>query len=45
MTSESAVTKLMWVLGHTSDMARIRRMMYTNYCGEVTLPADSPVTP
>ena len=36
MTSESAVTKLMWVLGHTADMEHIRRMMYTSYCGEIT---------
>ena len=38
MTSECAVTKLMWALGHTSDPARVREIMYTNYCGEITLP-------
>ena len=38
MTSECAVTKLMWVLGHTTDLAQVREMMYTNYCGEITLP-------
>ena len=38
MTSECAVTKLMWVLGHTTDLAQVRQMMYTNYCGEITLP-------
>lgn len=37
MTSESAVTKLMWVLAHASDIRQIRRMMYTNYCGEISL--------
>lgn len=36
MTTEAAVTKLMWVLGHTRDMADIRRMMNTDYCGEIT---------
>jgi L-asparaginase len=41
MTSESAVTKLMWVLGHTTDMAHIRRMMYTSYCGEITPGKDA----
>jgi len=38
MTSECAVTKLMWVLGHTHDLPQVRRMMYTNYCGEIALP-------
>ena len=37
MTSESAVTKLMWVLAHASGMRQIRRMMYTDYCGEISL--------
>ncbi len=38
MTSEAAVTKLMWVLGHTESLAEVQRMMHTNLCGEVTLP-------
>jgi len=38
MTSECAVTKLMWALGHTADLVRVREMMYTDYCGEITLP-------
>ena len=37
MTTEAAVTKLMWVLGHTRDMEEISRMMNTDYCGEITL--------
>jgi L-asparaginase len=37
MTSECAVTKMMWALGHTSDLREIRRMMYTDCCGEITL--------
>lgn len=40
MTSESAVTKLMWVLAHAKDMREIRRMMYTNFCGEISLGTD-----
>ena len=40
MTGECAVTKMMWVLGHTKDMRQIRQMMYTNYCGEITIPQD-----
>lgn len=36
MTSEAAVTKLMWILGQTADMDEIRKMMTINYCGEVT---------
>lgn len=35
MTTEAAVTKLMWVLGHTHDMDRVRRMMTRDYCGEI----------
>lgn len=35
MTSETAVTKLMWVLGHASDPAEIRRLMLTSFFGEV----------
>ncbi len=37
MTTEAAVTKLMWVLGHTRDMEEIRRMMNTDHCGEITI--------
>lgn len=35
MTTEAAVTKLMWVLGHTKDLNKVREMMLTNYCGEI----------
>lgn len=38
MTSEAAVTKLMWVLGHTESLAETQRMMQTDFLGEVTLP-------
>ncbi|MHB1453760.1 MAG: asparaginase [Saccharofermentanales bacterium] len=38
MTSETAVTKLMWVLGHTGDLDRIKKMMLTDYCGEIKVP-------
>ena len=37
MTSEAAVTKLMWALGQTDDMEKIRFIFETNYAGEVTL--------
>lgn len=37
MTSEAAVTKLMWVLGHTRDMQEIRKMMLTDMAGEIHL--------
>ncbi len=36
MTTEAAVTKLMWVLGQTKDMREIRRLMAENLCGEIT---------
>ena len=36
MTGESAVTKLMWVLGQTSDQNQIRDMMNKNLAGELS---------
>ena len=36
MTSEAAVTKLMWIMGQTGDMAEIRRMMQCDFCGEIS---------
>lgn len=38
MTSEAAVTKLMWVLGHTKDLDEVKEMMLTDYCGEINIP-------
>lgn len=40
MTTETAVTKLMWVLGHSQKINQIREMMLTNYCGEITSPQN-----
>ena len=37
MTSEAAVTKLMWALGQSSDPAEVRRMFRTNYVGEISI--------
>jgi L-asparaginase len=34
MTTEAAVTKLMWVLGQTEDREEIAAMMKTSFCGE-----------
>ncbi|MCX7615347.1 MAG: asparaginase [Clostridiales bacterium] len=36
MTTEVAVTKLMWVLGQTRNLKQIKEMMRTNYCDEIT---------
>ncbi|HWQ06344.1 MAG TPA: asparaginase [Feifaniaceae bacterium] len=41
MTSECAVTKLMWVLAHASNPGDVRRMMATDYCGELSLPENT----
>ncbi len=37
MTTEAAVTKLMWALGQTSNIEEIRTIFSTNYAGEITL--------
>jgi len=37
MTTEAAVTKLMWALGQTETPDDIRKIFETNYAGEVTL--------
>lgn len=37
MTSEATTAKLMWVLAQTKNLAEIKKMMQTNYCGEITL--------
>ena len=39
MTTEAAVTKLMWVLGQTDDPEEIRALMRRNLCGESWRPA------
>ncbi|MEZ4628985.1 MAG: hypothetical protein R2912_13185 [Eubacteriales bacterium] len=30
--------KLMWALAHAETSADVRRIMLTNYCGEISLP-------
>jgi L-asparaginase len=37
MTSEAAITKLMWVLGQTEDKEEIRRYFETDLAGEISL--------
>ncbi len=38
MTTEAAVTKLMWALGQTSSLDEVRRIFDTCYAGEISLP-------
>lgn len=40
MTTEAAVTKLMWVLGHYEDPVMIHKMMQTNLVGELGSMVD-----
>ncbi|MBC8536253.1 asparaginase [Feifania hominis] len=37
MTTEAAVTKLMWALGQCDTVEGVRRIFATNYAGEITL--------
>ncbi|MEF9976824.1 MAG: asparaginase, partial [Oscillospiraceae bacterium] len=37
MTTEAAVTKLMWVLGQTTDHAEIRAAFAASLAGEMTV--------
>jgi len=34
-TPETALVKLMWTLGHTKDMKKVKEMMLTNVAGEI----------
>lgn len=36
MLPETAFAKLVWVLGHTRNPEEARKMMLTNYAGEIT---------
>ena len=36
MTTEAAVTKLMWALGQTDDPAEVRKIFSTSLCGEIS---------
>ncbi|NDW13440.1 type I asparaginase [Bacteroides sp. 214] len=38
-TVESAITKLMYLLGHNYSQEEIRKKMYTDLAGEITFPA------
>ena len=40
MLPETALIKLMWVLGRTNDMAEVEREMLTDRCGEISRRRD-----
>ncbi len=40
MLSETAYVKLGWVLGHTTKIDEVKKMMLTNYAGEITERSD-----
>jgi len=40
MLPETAYVKLMWVLGQTRKMEKVKEMMLTNYAGEITKRSD-----
>ena len=37
MTTEAALTKLMWVLGQARDLKQAKEMMLKEYCGEISI--------
>ena len=39
MTTEAAVTKLMWALGQTDDLEEVRAIFARSYAGEITTEA------
>lgn len=41
MTTEAAVTKLMWALGQTEDPERVREIFSRNYTGEITESSET----
>lgn len=42
MLSETALVKLMWVLGRTNNLVKVKEMMLKNYAGEITPGLKSP---
>ena len=38
MTTEAAVTKLMWALGRAGDLDEVRMIFSQNIAGEISLP-------
>ena len=42
MSKEAALTKLMWCLGRTSDIKKIKELMHRNMCGEIGPSVQPP---
>jgi L-asparaginase len=41
MTTEAAVTKLMWALAQSDTIEGVRRLLQTDLCGEISAPASA----
>ena len=41
MTTEAAVTKMMWALGQTKEPEQVREIFSVNYAGEITLQPEA----
>lgn len=41
MTTEAAVTKLIWALGQNPELEMVRKIFATNFTGEITLPSET----
>ncbi len=43
MTTECAIVKLMWSLGHQNDLAEVKKLMQKSICGEITYKSWQPM--
>jgi len=45
MLAETALVKLMWILGQTSDMEKAKKLLTTNISGEISARSVEPIPP
>jgi len=40
MTKEATLTKFMWALSHSTDLASVKKIMHTNLCNEISISCE-----